>query len=219
MCFGYPGGATLFRDLNLAIPSGGHLTCVLGPSGVGKSTVLQLAMGELTPLAGTVRTNGTFLPVLQDFESMLLPWFSARLNISWGLARNELGEIPRVVRLLELGGVLHSLPGRLSGGQRQRLILARAMVRRPSILYLDEPLSNLDMGTLRRVVPEIRSFLHERHISAMWVTHNLGEALIVADSICVFREDGTLHKFPVSVVEGNGELVSRIEGLLRWQRS
>lgn len=87
--FAYPGGPPLLNDLNLQVPEGGHLKCVLGPSGVGKSTILQLAMGELMPQAGTIRTNGTFLPVLQNFESMVLRWFSARRNITWGLRRRK----------------------------------------------------------------------------------------------------------------------------------
>lgn len=213
--FAYPGGPLLLNDLNLQVPEGGHLKCVLGPSGVGKSTILQLAMGELMPQAGTIRTNGTFLPVLQNFESMVLRWFSARRNITWGLNSAVQPNLQKVAHLLELEESLEFLPGQLSGGQRQRMVFARALVRRPGLLLLDEPLANLDAGTLRRVLPHLRSFLHDYSVSALWVTHNLGEALIVADTVCVLHEGGTLHEFPVPTPGGNDNLVAKIEGLLR----
>lgn len=213
--FAYPGSPPLLNDLNLEVPKGGHLKCVLGPSGVGKSTILQLAMGELAPQAGTIRTNGTFLPVLQNFESMVLRWFNARRNITWGLNSTIQPDLQKVAQLLELEESLEFLPGQLSGGQRQRVVFARALVRRPGLLLLDEPLANLDAGTLRRVLPHLRSFLHDSSVSALWVTHNLGEALIVADTVCVLHEGGTLHEFPVPTPGGNDDLVAEIEGLLR----
>lgn len=213
--FAYPGGPALFENLNLEVPSSGHLKCVLGPSGVGKSTILQLAMGELSPESGRVAVDGTFLPVLQNFESMVLRWFTARRNITWGLNGEAQVELDAVAQLLEITDIMNSLPGRLSGGQRQRVVLARALIRRPDVLFLDEPLANLDAGTLRRVLPRLRSFLHEWSVSSLWVTHNLGEALAVADTVCVLHEGGTLHEFPVPTPGGNDDLVRAIEELLR----
>jgi ABC-type nitrate/sulfonate/bicarbonate transport system ATPase subunit len=195
--FGYGTAPSLFEDLNLHVSSGGQLKCVLGRSGVGKTTMLRLAMGELAPQAGFVRRRGSFLPVLQDFESMLLRWLNVRDNIMWGLDGDRGAELGEVTELLEIDGCVSALPGRLSGGQRQRVVLARALVRTPNLLMLDEPLANLDPGSLRRVLPRARSFLQHRGVSALWVTHSLAEAIAVADVVCVLGDGGVVHEVPV----------------------
>jgi ABC-type nitrate/sulfonate/bicarbonate transport system ATPase subunit len=77
-------GPILFKALNLSVPSQGHITCVLGRTGIGKSHLIQLALGERKPRSGVVTLNGEALPVLQHYESMLLPWFTALKNITLG---------------------------------------------------------------------------------------------------------------------------------------
>lgn len=212
--FAYSQADPLFDGLSLSVRCGGEIKCVLGPSGVGKSTLLQLAMGELQPDSGNVSTSGQFLPVLQDFESMILPWFSARTNIVWGLNSDADDELKRVANLLEIGEFLAALPRNLSGGQRQRIVFARALIRRPNLLLLDEPLANIDAGTERRLLPRIRAFLHENLVSALWVTHNVAEALAVADAVCVLHEGGVVHEFPVHTPGGDEALTAQIEKLL-----
>lgn len=213
--FAYPGEPSLFNNMSLDISRGGQIKCVLGPSGVGKSTLLHLAMEEIKPKGGKVIVRGLYLPVLQNFESMLLCWFNARTNITWGLNNKEHDiVIDKVSELLEIKECLNSLPQYLSGGQKQRLVMARALVRHPDLLLLDEPLANLDSGTLKRILPRIQAFLHELNISALWVTHNVAEALMVADSICVLHEGGVLHEFTVTSPGGDESLAREIEKLL-----
>jgi ABC-type nitrate/sulfonate/bicarbonate transport system ATPase subunit len=212
--FAYESTGVLFNDLNIEVCRGGQIKCVLGPSGVGKSTLLQLAMGEKKSDSGKIKVNGLYLPMLQNFESMVLPWFSARTNITWGLDHTLNKSVEQVAKLLEIQENLDLLPRILSGGQRQRMVLARALVRHPELLLLDEPLANLDSGTERRILPNIRLFLHEQSVSALWVTHNVAEALMVADAICVLHEGGVLHEFPVSSSGGDENLNLKIEKLL-----
>jgi ABC-type nitrate/sulfonate/bicarbonate transport system ATPase subunit len=213
--FSYPRGPALLEDFDLDVAGNGHVTCLLGPSGIGKSTLLMLALGELQPLAGEISRIGSCLPVLQDYQRMLLPWFVARRNIVWGLdevPRHTLGE---VADLLEIAGTLDALPRELSGGQCQRVVLARALIRTPSLLLLDEPLANLDVGTSRRVLPRLRSFLRAHGVSAFWVTHNLSEALHAADVVCVLHLDGGVRQFPVTAEGGSRELIRELEELLK----
>lgn len=211
--FRYNSSALLLKELDLAVPSGGHIKCVLGPSGVGKSTIIQLALGELQAESGRIIISESHLPILQSYDSMLLPWFSARQNIVWGIANGAGDLFEFVVKMLELENLLDALPGKLSGGQRQRIVLARALVRKPKLLLLDEPLSTLDVGLSRRVLPQLKTFLHEQRVSALWITHNLHEAITVADTIAVLHEEGTLHQFDVS--EKREHLEARILSYLR----
>lgn len=212
--FAYKGAPHLFSNLNIEVRRGGQIKCVLGPSGVGKSTLLQLAMGEKKPDSGKIKVNGIYLPVLQNFESMVLPWFSAQTNIIWGLNNVKNERLAGVAKLLEIVENLDSLPRSLSGGQKQRMILARALVRHPDLLLLDEPLANLDSGTQKRILPNIRLFLHEQSVSTLWVTHNVAEALMVGDAVCVLHEGGILHEFPILSPGGDEELNLKIERLL-----
>ena len=216
MCLGahYKSEPLLFNNLSLDVSRGGQIKCVLGPSGVGKSTLLHLAMEEIKPKEGKVIVTGVYLPILQNFESMLLRWFNARTNITWGLNPQEYDKIDKVSELLEIKETLNSLPRHLSGGQKQRVVMARALVRHPDLLLLDEPLANLDSGTLKRILPRIQSFLHEQNVSALWVTHNVAEALMVADAVCVLHEGGILHEFPVMSPGGDESLAREIEKLL-----
>jgi ABC-type nitrate/sulfonate/bicarbonate transport system ATPase subunit len=195
--FAYPNAPQLFNDLTLTVQSGGEIKCLLGPSGVGKSTLLVLALEEMPHEVGRISTSGSLLPILQNYEGMLLPWFSALRNITWGANSESVAAVQEVSRFLEIKPYLKALPRRLSAGQRQRIVLARALVRRPDLLLLDEPLANLDAGTLRRVLPHIKQYLKESRSSALWITHNIAEALAVADTICVLHEGGVVHEFPI----------------------
>jgi ABC-type nitrate/sulfonate/bicarbonate transport system ATPase subunit len=212
--FAYKGAEPLFNNLNIEVRRGGQIKCILGPSGVGKSTLLRLAMDEYKSDSGEIKIMGHYLPMLQNFESMVLPWFSARTNIIWGLNKALHKKVESVAKFLEISENLNSLPHNLSGGQRQRMVLARALIRQPDLLLLDEPLANLDSGTERRILPNIKLFLHEQAVSTLWVTHNVAEALMVADVVCVLHEEGILHEFPVLSPGGDEELNLKIERLL-----
>jgi NitT/TauT family transport system ATP-binding protein len=186
----------ILRDFNLSVAPG-EFVCLLGGSGSGKSTILTLAAGFITPSSGSVRTNGTPVVspgpdrgvVFQEF--MLFPWLTVRQNIMAGLS---FGSIPageaalRVDFLLEAIGMqsfASHYPAVLSGGMQQRVALARTLATRPQILLMDEPFGALDAQT-RQLMQTLLLTLWERDRQAiLFVTHDIDEALYLADKIYV----------------------------------
>jgi NitT/TauT family transport system ATP-binding protein len=183
-----------------------EIFAVVGPSGCGKSTLLSIIGGLIEPSAGDVRVGGlspdalnpiTF--VFQDFA--LLPWRSVADNIRLPLEHRDLprAEIEALVAdALQRTGLTDfadAYPKQLSGGMRQRVGIARALAVKPSILLMDEPLSALDGQTREILMEDLSQLLASTRVSAVYVTHNLDEALRLADRIAVFsRRPGRLRE-------------------------
>jgi NitT/TauT family transport system ATP-binding protein len=185
----------------------GETLALLGPSGCGKSTLLGIMGGLLEPSEGSVRVRGEppagclnpFTYVFQDFA--LLPWRTVAGNVALALEHHGLGaaererRIEQALRLTGLEEFAQAYPKQLSGGMRQRVGIARATAVRPAVLLLDEPLSALDAQTRELLMEDlIRIWSHERTTS-VYVTHNLFEALRMADRIAVLsRRPGRLKE-------------------------
>jgi len=176
----------------------GEVIALLGPSGCGKTTLLNLIAGFLVPDHGSIRVAGRSLrgvpPHRRDMAMVfqnyaLFPHLSVEKNVAFGLEAHQVPRQerePRIADALAMVGLSDSrtrYPRQLSGGQQQRVALARAMVVRPSILLLDEPLSNLDTLLRKSMREEIRQILDRTGITAVLVTHDQEEALVVADRI------------------------------------
>ena len=192
-------------DLDIA---DGEFFAVLGPSGSGKTTVLRMIAGFETPTAGTIElggVNATRQPpfrrnvntVFQDYA--LFPHMTVAQNVEYGLrvkrvAKPErtrrVGEALDMVRLGDLGA---RKPSQLSGGQRQRIALARALVNRPRVLLLDEPLGALDLKLREQMQVELKSIQREVGITFVFVTHDQDEALTLSDRLAVMR-DGRIEQ-------------------------
>ncbi len=185
----------VLADIDLAVEAGETLA-LLGPSGCGKSTLLGVLGGLLEPSAGTVRAigpvpEGCLNPltyVFQDFA--LLPWRTTEENIALPLegrlpAAQRRERIEEALRTIGLADFRHAYPRQLSGGMRQRVGIARALAVRPAVLLLDEPLSALDAQTRELLIEELAAIWAGARTTAVWVTHNLEEALRLADRICV----------------------------------
>ena len=186
----------------------GELLCVLGPSGSGKSTLLRVIAGLERADAGTVRVGGrdvsSLAPHRRDvamvFQSFaLFPHLAVADNIGFGLAarrvpaRERTEQVGEAAASLGLQDKLDRLPHELSGGERQRVALARALVRRPAVLLLDEPLSNLD-ARLRDETRALLRRLHDAHrLTTVHVTHDQAEALSLGDRVALMR-DGRLEQ-------------------------
>ncbi|NJS40769.1 MAG: ABC transporter ATP-binding protein [Rhodobacteraceae bacterium] len=196
----YPGTDRPALDrLDLAIESG-SLTSLLGPSGCGKTTTMKLIAGLLAPDAGEIVLNGRSIHglvperrgvamVLQN--PLLFPHLTVGGNIGFGLKMRGLSstEIARQVdpmlARVHLDGMGHRPPTALSGGQQQRAALARALILKPKVLLLDEPLSNLDAGLREEMQTLIRTLQRETGITTLVVTHDQAEAVALSDRIAL----------------------------------
>lgn len=177
----------------------GEFVALLGPSGCGKSTLLRLAAGLETPTIGDVREDGRSITapnpdrILVFQDATLFPWRTVRGNIAIGLeARGLIRErehrIDEVLELVKLEGFADFYPHQLSGGMAQRAALARALVNDPKLLLLDEPFGKLDSLTRLRMQNELLDLWKNAGFTALLVTHDVEEALLLADRVIVLSD-------------------------------
>ena len=195
------GQTIAVSNVDLDVPEGQFLT-LLGPSGCGKTTTLGLIAGFFPPTSGEIYLKGkpvADLPplrrdigvVFQDYA--LFPHMTAAENVAFGLKMRGLpkdeirSRVTEALCLVQLGNLGERRPLQLSGGQRQRVALARALVIRPTVLLLDEPLSNLDLKLREEMRVEIAGLQRRLGITTVFVTHDQGEALVMSDRIAVMH--------------------------------
>ena len=181
----------------------GEFIALLGPSGCGKSTALNCIAGLLPLSGGTINLDDlridTLPPERRGFGMVfqnyaLFPHMSVERNIGFGLrmrgvsAAETATRVANALKLVQLTGQEHKLPGQLSGGQQQRVAIARAIVIEPPLVLMDEPLSNLDAKLRIETRAEIRRIHHELGRATIYVTHDQDEALSLADRIVVMRD-------------------------------
>ena len=193
--FGPTGSPPIIENFSLDIAPGEFVT-ILGPSGCGKSTLLRLVDGLLAADAGGVSIGGhPPVPgpnigfVFQSFR--LIPWATVAGNIGFGLELQgvDRAQVEETVRLwLDRVGLLRfadSYPAELSGGMKQRVALARALATDPDILLLDEPFASLDAQTREIMQLELLRLWERRKLTALFVTHSVEEAILLADRVVV----------------------------------
>ena len=206
------GSLDVLDDVSFTVSSG-EVVAIVGPSGCGKSTLLSILGGLLQPTSGAARSRGvppadslnplTF--VFQDFA--LLPWSTVEANVEFPLLHTDLtpaGRRALVDDALRRTGLLDfrgTYPKQLSGGMRQRVGIARALAVRPAILLMDEPLSALDSQTRELLLEDFIRLLADGAMGAAYVTHNLEEAVRIADRIVVLsRRPGRIRQIvPVTM--------------------
>ena len=198
----FPDCTVAVERTNLDVASGEFMV-LLGPSGCGKSTMLRMIAGLEDPTTGAIMLDGEManeLPprergvamVFQDFA--LYPHMTVGDNIGFPLKLSGIEASPRseqvaeVASALGIGDVLGRRPKQLSGGQRQRVAMGRAIVRRPRLFLMDEPLSNLDSGLRAELRAEISGLVHEMGVTTVYVTHDQAEALTMADRVAIMRK-------------------------------
>jgi len=201
------GAVRAVDSVDLAIAEG-EFFAMLGPSGSGKTTCLRLMAGFEQPTSGHIEIFGETAEgvppyrrnvntVFQDYA--LFPHLSILENVAYGLMVKGVGKAERLkaaeeaLAMVKLPGYGTRRPGQLSGGQRQRVALARALVNRPRVLLLDEPLGALDLKLREQMQEELKSLQKSLGITFIFVTHDQGEALSMADRIAVFN-DGRIQQ-------------------------
>ena len=214
------GETEVLRDINLDIPSG-QIVCIVGPSGCGKSTLLRMLGGLEQPTSGQVLQLGTppagclnpLTYVFQDFA--LLPWRSVRGNVALVLEDHGLDAAARaqiiddVLARTKLTEFADALPKQLSGGMKQRVAIARALAVNPAVMLMDEPLSALDSQTRELLMDDLISLWTRQPFTAVYVTHNLAEAVRLGHRIVVLsRRPGQIRE----VVELTTPLAERAYG-------
>lgn len=196
------GAFTAVDDLSLTIPAGSFFA-LLGPSGCGKTTTLRMVAGLEQPTAGQIllgeRDITTLRPYRRSINTVfqsyaLFPHLDIYENIAFGLRRRGLkgaevdAQVNAVLELVELGHLARRKPAQLSGGQQQRVAVARALVNRPDVLLLDEPLGALDLKLRRQMQIELKRIQSEVGTTFVHVTHDQEEAMTMADTIAVMNQ-------------------------------
>jgi NitT/TauT family transport system ATP-binding protein len=214
------------NDLSIDIPSG-TFTAVVGPSGCGKSTLLRLVAGLLSPQTGKVRLNGkpvTDPAIARKVAWMsqspaLMPWLTARANVALAQRFHTNGHPLRLspdeaLQRVGLADATGAYPFMLSGGMQQRLALARTLTIDAELWLMDEPFAALDELTRERLTHELAQLWEPLRPTVLWVTHNIYEALRLADRVLVFsQQPGRLiADIPVSLPR------PRIESDVEYQR-
>ncbi len=194
------GDFTAVNDLSLVIPEGSFFA-LLGPSGCGKTTTLRMIAGLEEPTKGTISLGATDItdtkpyqrPINTVFQNYaLFPHLTIFENIAFGLRRRGIKDVDdavnKALNLVELPHLAQRKPTQLSGGQQQRIALARAIVNRPALLLLDEPLGALDLKLRRQMQIELKWIQKEVGLTFVHVTHDQEEAMTMADTIAVMNE-------------------------------
>ncbi len=187
-------------DLSLTIPKGSFFA-LLGPSGCGKTTTLRMIAGLEEPTIGSIHLGETDITTTKPYQRpintvfqnyALFPHLTIFENIAFGLRRRGIKdvdvEVNKVLDLVELPHLAGRKPTQLSGGQQQRIALARAIVNRPALLLLDEPLGALDLKLRRQMQIELKWIQKEVGLTFVHVTHDQEEAMTMADTIAVMNE-------------------------------
>jgi NitT/TauT family transport system ATP-binding protein len=185
---------TVLEAVDLEVHEG-EFVCLLGPSGCGKSTLLNVIGGFLQPSAGEVRFRGELVRgpdprrIFVFQERGVFPWLTVEGNIGFGLHRLSEAErrerVAHYVKLVGLSGFERAWPHELSGGMKQRVEVARALATNPEVLYLDEPFGALDFITRHSMRSELLRLWESERKTVLFVTHDIEEALQLADRVVV----------------------------------
>jgi ABC-type nitrate/sulfonate/bicarbonate transport system ATPase subunit len=205
---GSAGRQTVLDNIDIDVRDGEFL-CVVGSSGVGKTTLLRVLAGLFPPTRGQVHFYGQAISgpsrdraiIFQDYSKALLPWRTVRGNVALSLeargmpARRQEAVIDELLVKMGLSHTKDKFPGQLSGGMQQRVQIARCLAQEPKILLMDEPFGALDAMTRQALQDEILQLAAEQQTTVVFITHDLEEAIYLGDRVAV------LGGSPASLVE------------------
>jgi NitT/TauT family transport system ATP-binding protein len=195
----------------------GELVALIGPSGCGKSTLLNIVVGLVTPTSGAIRIADPGLRIGYVFQKpRLLPWRNVLRNIEFGLEQmgapraERRAAARRAIELVSLAGHESKYPHQLSGGMQQRVGLARGLAIEPGLMLLDEPLAALDALTRGYLQEELLGIVRRTGTTTILVTHDIDEALLLADRIVVMSSRPGRMKASVDVPFGSERSLDRL---------
>ena len=208
----YQKDVPVIKKLNFSVEKG-EIISFLGESGSGKTTFLKCISGLETINSGTISLNNNILNnknifikpqkrkigfVFQDYP--LFPHLNLKDNITFNLKSKYLKKLDYMISLTGLEKLLHRYPHELSGGEQQRACIARALIREPDLLLLDEPFSNLDSNIKLSMREEIYKIIKETNTTTILVTHDINDSLNIADRILIFKA-GVLQQYddPINI--------------------
>jgi len=186
----------VLRGLDLDADTG-EITVILGRSGCGKTTLLRILCGLEKPDGGSLALPDRSRIGMVFQEPRLMPWLNTRENIGFGLGRKNADpdKISGLVRTVGLEGFEKAYPAQLSGGMRHRAALARALACEPELILMDEPFAALDYFTRATMQRELLRIHRERRMGVVFVTHNIDEAVLLGDRICIMSDGGISGRF------------------------
>ena len=204
------GGNVKVKDVNFNIEKKGDIICLLGPSGIGKTTILRSIAGLEQIDKGFIKLKSKIISSDKIFvepedrnislsfqENALFPHYTVEKNINFGInRRNKSRRInpKKIVKLLNIGNLLDKYPHQISAGEAQRVSLIRSLISNPDLLLLDEPLSNIDENFKEEIQVKLKQILKDYKITTIIVTHDSEEAFYLSDK-CGIILDGTLKQF------------------------
>ena len=201
---------TAFEDVSLSIDKG-EFICLLGPSGCGKSTLLNAVAGFDPVTEGSITINGIevtkpsaeYVTIFQNYG--LLPWRTVLKNVELGLESKKIPQAQRkeiaekYIDLVNLSEFKYSHPNQLSGGMKQRVAIARALAVSPEIIFMDEPFGALDAITRMKLQEDILKIAKDEHKTIIFVTHDIEEAVFLADRIVIMTPNPGKIKSVINV--------------------
>ena len=208
--FSYLDGVETLLSINLDLAPG-ELHCLIGRSGCGKTSLLKLAAGLLSPKGGEVVWNNKPLNAPQNdmgfvFQrATLLDWLDVLNNVLLPISLHkkindqDIEEAKRLLQRLGLGSKHQEKPPQLSGGQQSRVAIARALITRPRILFMDEPFASLDAITREELQHDLMDVCAEHKTSILFVTHDIGEAVFLGNKVSVMAEGKIHHTLQVDL--------------------
>ncbi|MBR6459690.1 MAG: ATP-binding cassette domain-containing protein [Actinomycetaceae bacterium] len=198
----------VIKDLELS-GNTEEMTVILGRSGCGKTTLLRILCGLEDADSGTFDFPQDSTAVV--FQSPnLMPWLTVTKNIAFGLKHSsELeGEVKALIEMTGLEGFENAYPAQLSGGMQHRVAIARALARKPSMVLMDEPFAALDYFTRESMQRELLNIHQQARMGAIFVTHNIDEALLLGDTICIMADGHITAEYRQAPTEGWRDILS-----------
>ena len=186
-----------------------QFTVILGRSGCGKTTLLRLLMKLIEPTGCEIKMPPDINTGLMFQEARLMPWLNLEKNVALGLKESQPKQLAEILELVGLKGFEKAYPHQLSGGMQQRASLARTLIRDSNLILMDEPFAALDSFTRETMQNELLRIRKERSCGVILVTHNIDEALLLADKILLLNGKNDIKEYTLPEQNGQRDILSQ----------